>query len=294
MPAFNREIFAVHFAIGPWHLDLEGRAVFLMLMALAVLVVAALPVFLSGKSELRRRWTTWALILPVIGVPMWMGPGPTAALAALLALQAVREYVGLVNLPLPEETILMLTAVAYPLAAWLRPSYLGLVPLVALLGAAPAVLSGAVTDGLRRAALTAFGTIWLSWSLANLVILGRNAFLVCFAAAATDVAAWCGGTGLRRFGWARRAISPLSPNKSVGGLVGAALGGMAVLAVLGEFSPGLVIAVVIGAIGGDLVESMVKRQAGAKDAGTWLPGFGGLLDRVDSLLLILPLAAVLA
>ena len=129
--------------------------------------------------------------------------------------------------------------------------------------------------------------------MAHLLMLWPDTFLVAFAASAADVAAWCGGKGLRRFRWARKPLSPLSPNKTVGGMIGAFIGAFLVLTLLGTISIGLLIAVAFGGLLGDLLESMVKRQAQVKDAGAWLPGFGGLLDRIDSLLLVLPLAYLL-
>jgi phosphatidate cytidylyltransferase len=81
----------------------------------------------------------------------------------------------------------------------------------------------------------------------------------------------------------------------VGNLLGAGLG-LALLAfALPPTYPRLALAglaplVAVGAIWGDLLESLIKRECEVKDAGTWLPGFGGLLDRIDSLVLVLPLS----
>ena len=279
---------------GPISLHLAGRAVFFLWVTLALLAISGIAVLVSRKRELITRWRTWALIVPVVGLPIWSGRGATAALAAVLAVLAVLEYARLARLARIVVALVLVPELADPVVGWLAPDLLELAPLAALLCALPPVLSGDVEGGIRRAAFTAFGSIWICWSLAHLVVLWDDAFLVCFAAAATDVAAWCGGRGLRRFGWARRPLSPLSPNKTVGGLVGAVVGAVLVLTLLGTVTPGLIVAVALGGVLGDLLESMVKRQAGVKDAGAWLPGFGGLLDRVDSLLLILPLAAVLS
>lgn len=287
----NLDRSSLRLDLGPLHLT--GRGVFLMWVTLGILTLAGVAVALSRKRELVQKWQTWALILPVVGIPIWVGRGPTALLAAVIAVVASLEYVRLVRLPRPERTIMLLLAVGFPLAAWLSPGLLGLAPVIVLLCAVPAILTGDLEHGVRRTMFAGFGTVWICWSLAHLVVLWEDAFLVCFAAAATDVAAWCGGKGLRRFGWARRPLSPLSPNKTVGGLVGAIVGAFVVLTLLGTISVGLLVAVALGGVLGDLLESMFKRQAGVKDAGDWLPGFGGLLDRVDSLLLVLPLAAVL-
>lgn len=99
--------------------------------------------------------------------------------------------------------------------------------------------------------------------------------------------------------WGKRKLLPrVSPGKTVegalAGLVGNGVSGL--LYGLLFFQPvatleGVLLALVVGALGqmGDLSESMLKREAGVKDSGWLLPGHGGVLDRLDSLLFSAPL-----
>jgi phosphatidate cytidylyltransferase len=119
------------------------------------------------------------------------------------------------------------------------------------------------------------------------------------AVALADVGAYCAGKTLG----GRKLAPAISPQKTWGGVAGAGLGAALGLSLLRFALPtalsaassgltlaGLAVVVAVGAVWGDLLESLLKREAGVKDAGAWLPGFGGLLDRIDSLVLVLPLS----
>jgi phosphatidate cytidylyltransferase len=117
----------------------------------------------------------------------------------------------------------------------------------------------------------------------------------------TDTGAYFGG----RFYGKRKLAPRISPNKSVEGAVCGVLAGVAgaaaVKAVFDVFWPDLSralgwemvpvfgLAISLIAVLGDLVESLLKRDAATKDAGRLLPGMGGMLDRIDAPLLAIPL-----
>jgi phosphatidate cytidylyltransferase len=65
--------------LGPLHIHLYARAVFFMWITVAILVIGGIAVFASRKRELIQKWTTWVLIAPIVGIPVWIGRGPTAA-----------------------------------------------------------------------------------------------------------------------------------------------------------------------------------------------------------------------
>ena len=92
----------------------------------------------------------------------------------------------------------------------------------------------------------------------------------------------------------------ISPKKTIEGAVGGVLGAVAMIAVLKlvwlpflEWPDVVVLGIIGGALGqfGDLAESLFKRSVGVKDSGAYFPGHGGMLDRIDALLVALPLVA---
>jgi phosphatidate cytidylyltransferase len=141
--------------------------------------------------------------------------------------------------------------------------------------------------GFVYVAIPAFALLVMSWAVGFGLI-----FWIMIVTWATDIFAYFAG---RAIGGPKLAPR-ISPNKTWEGLIG----GMSAAVIAGVFTGfivhpwnpakgfalGLVVAVVAPL--GDLCESMVKRDIGIKDMGSILPGHGGVLDRVDALLFVLP------
>lgn len=161
-----------------------------------------------------------------------------------------------------------------------------------------------IEDLLKYLSVSSFATLYISLSMALVVLLRFEpqgpfwlALLIAIVAG-SDTGAYYAG---RAFG--RRKLFPrISPNKTVAGGIGGLVAGvvtaeMVNLALHLPAHPVRLLFVSFGliviGIAGDLTESMIKRSAGVKDSGTILLGHGGLLDRIDSLLLTGPVLFLL-
>jgi phosphatidate cytidylyltransferase len=176
-----------------------------------------------------------------------------------------------------------------PYGAWLRPAMAG------LLGGA---LVWHIFHSRRPAptadwALTIAGGLYIGWMGGHLFALRQEPDGLQWLLLAL-VITWSADTGAYLVGsnWGRRKLAPrLSPGKTVEGTVGGWLTGVIIGGLLaGLFGLGVVHGLALGAlIGvasplGDLGISMMKRQVDAKDSGRLIPGHGGMLDRIDSIL----------
>ncbi|MGC8875874.1 phosphatidate cytidylyltransferase [Thermus sp.] len=242
-------------------------------------------------------WAGLPLILPALAFVLWLG---SLELQGMLARRGVA-----LNLPLLLLGGLLLFLFSLPSLHWHFPQVpwrevaLGLFLMAAF---SYELLKGA---DLTRFAFTLLAFLYLPWSLGYVLLLRETPdgalglwtlSLPIVASFATDIGAYFAG---RLFG--RRKLAPeISPGKTVeGSLGGIAVSFLALLVYTGlvreVFPFGLLelwlfsLLLSLAAQLGDLAESMLKRYCGVKDSGHFLPGHGGVLDRIDSLLFTFPL-----
>ena len=162
------------------------------------------------------------------------------------------------------------------------------------------IVRNRVAGQLQAIALAIVGFIYIGWMFGHLAFLANAAhaygylLYLLVAVELNDVAAFTFG---RLFG-RRKLRSNISPNKTIAGAAGALTASMILpwvvhLFALQHFKPmHLILAGLIVGIGGqlgDLSISVIKRDIGIKDTGALLPGHGGILDRIDSLIFVAPL-----
>ena len=258
-----------------------------------------------------------ALLLPALfSRPAW----PFALLTLVMMAAAGWEW-GRLNgagaLAIPMGLLLAVACAAALYAGWgvAPPSLVWwLATLVWVLGGTAVLRGGpAAWPALPSAVRCVLGLalLWTAWlALAAAKFIGINFILSVFCLVwAADIAAYFGG---RAFG--KRKLAPaISPGKSWEGVWSGMLGALLLAAawlwfdasfavdspslytrLLGRFGAVVMVLVVMFltamSVVGDLFESLVKRSAGAKDSSGLLPGHGGVLDRVDALLPVFPIA----
>ncbi len=304
-----------------------GRGLPPMLVATLALILAGL-VFASafvrlkapateGKAaekqrELKARIRSWWVMVAILIAALVLGRTAMIVLLAFVSYLALKEYLTIIPTRRADRVVLLLAYLAVPIqyifvgTAWYGMFVIFVPVYMFLILPAALVLRGETGGFLKAAGTLHWGLMIAVFAISHAAYLlavpppgspeGTGAGLLVFLIIATefnDVAQFIAG---RRFG--RRKITPkVSPNKTVEGFVGGLIATTLLAALLAPLLTPIHApeAALIGAMlaiagfFGDIVMSAMKRDLGIKDTGTLLPGHGGILDRVDSLVFTAPL-----
>jgi phosphatidate cytidylyltransferase len=246
---------------------------------------------------LKTRILSSIILIPIVLGLTYLGGPYFAALVAVAGLLAAYEFYQIVRqaghrpftaVGLALVASLFLDAYAPQLGVWRWAVAAGvMVPMVWQ------ILQADMEGFLTGWALTLAGALYIGGVFGHMILVrnlpqGLGWVLLTFAGTwACDSAAYFAGVNLGRHGFFTR----VSPHKTWEGAIGGFAAGIVTTVVAGHllglalwqgFALGVVL--VLGVTFGDLAESLVKRQVGVKDSGSLIPGHGGALDRIDSLI----------
>ena len=267
--------------------------------------------FAKNVAQAWDSYRGWLAMVPAIGVSLFAGRVAAICFFAIIAIVAFTEYARATGLhrDLTMTFTVLAGIVGIAVVVLARNPSTGAFGWYELFMAGPVFVSAALLlasvlrnrpEGqLKAIALSLFGFLYIGWMFGHVALLANtdNAYgyllYLLFAVELNDIAAFTCGKLFGR----RPLCTNVSPWKTREGALGAvaisALFPLAVRFALPDFSAlecvlaGLIVGV--GGHLGDLSISVIKRDIGVKDMGTFIRGHGGVLDRIDSLLYTAPL-----
>ncbi|MCS2164195.1 phosphatidate cytidylyltransferase [Scandinavium manionii] len=283
----------------------------------AVLIIASVAIFLLRKispqrdwTELRQRVTSWWLIIIVFSLAMVSPKWLALTIFGLISFMSLKEFLTLTPTRRSDSMTLLWMYAAIPLQyLWIGMSWYGMfiifIPVYLFLFLPMRMVITGNTQGfLHSASSLHWGMMTTVFCLSHVAFLltllpqdaRAGAPLVIFLVLATefnDIAQYLWGKSLGHI----KVVPNVSPNKTLAGLLGGVVTTTLLCVLLGPLlTPmdrvhSLIAGIIIGASGfcGDVVMSAIKRDFGVKDSGKLLPGHGGILDRLDSLIYTAPL-----
>jgi phosphatidate cytidylyltransferase len=259
------------------------------------------------RSLAFKKFLTWIVILPGLLVVIHSGRLPFLLLVGIMIWRSSAEMLHLLRIAPFFRGVFALNMVVTFAVMALSIDHVHFLPAFYLLSTFIAAgVRGQMYHVVMQAAVTIIGSVWIGYFLALFMMLydqpdGRAvATLVFGMVIVADVFAYLLGGIARKTGLGREALaSNISPNKTRAGLYGSVIGTAISYFTFGTglghewwAVPFVVIPCGVGAAYGDLAESIVKRSAGVKDSGDLIPYHGGMLDRIDSLLFVVPLYSI--
>ena len=281
-------------------------------LLLLATVINGLLVYLKPDKdwhELTLRIRTWWIIIILFSLvlisPSWLG----ICFFALVSFMALKEYLTLVPARHADRMPILWMFITIPINYWLIGSnwydfFIIFIPVYMFLFLpARMVIAGDTKHFLRTVSQLQWGlmtTVFAFSHVASLLVLPNDhqqtgALLVLFLVGLTefnDITQYLWGKSLGKI-----KITPkVSPNKTLAGLLGGIASTTIAAMLLGplltplSWEMSLLAGLIISISGfcGDIVMSAIKRDIGIKDSGTILPGHGGILDRLDSLIFTAP------
>ena len=287
------------------------RAYLWILLGVLASAGAALATLQFGfRKELGSVWSTyrsWLVLAPLAAGAIFAGRVPFIVAVAVVALLALREFArvsGSRSDPwITAAVAIGIVGLAACSLGWTRFEPMSVaIAVVALILFIP-ILRNRPEQAVQKISLGLLGFLYLGWMLGALGFLAHSAHAygyLCFVILATEVNDVAAFTFGKVFG--RHPLrSAISPRKTWEGALGALAVALALPWLL-RFSfpffgpwPLLLAGLAVGIGGqlGDLSISLLKRDLGAKDMGRAIPGHGGVLDRIDSLVFTAPLFLLL-